>query len=131
MSSLVNQVQLVGRLGADAEIKIINKDTKVGSFNLATHEGSKHNGEWKELTLWHHCIVWGDLNKVIAKYGKKGNQLMVVGALNYREYEDSNGTKRNITEIKVNSILVLSTVVNPDDKDPKIINGASEEDLPF
>ena len=56
---------------------------------------------------------------------------MVVGALNYREYEDSNGTKRNITEIKVNSILVLSTVVNPDDKDPKIINGASEEDLPF
>lgn len=109
MSSLVNQVQLIGRLGADAEVKIVNKGAKVSTFSLATNEITRQSKEErKEITLWHNCVVWGELNQVVEKYGKKGVQVMVQGALNYREYEDTNGIKRYITEIKVESLLVLS-----------------------
>lgn len=113
MSSLINQVQLIGRLGADAEIKTTNQGTKLGTFSLATNDRIKQsNGEWKEITLWHNCIVWGELNKILEKYGKKGNQFIIHGALNYNEYEDSNSIKRSITEIKVDTLLVLAHTLN-------------------
>ena len=108
MKTVVNQVQLIGRLGADAEIKTTNRGTRVATLRLATNERIKlGSGEWKEVTQWHQCVVWGELNKVVEKYGKKGTQLMVTGSLSYREYVDSSGAKRQTTEIKVNEILVL------------------------
>lgn len=110
MTSLVNQVQLIGRLGADAEIKTTNQGTKIGTFRLAINEPIKQeNGTWKENTLWHNCVVWGEQNKVIEKYGKKGAQLCIQGSLNYREYTDSSGNKKNATEIRVDRILVLNS----------------------
>ena len=108
MNALINQVQLIGRLGADAEIKTTAQGTKLSTLRLATNEKTKRsNGEWKETTQWHQCVVWGSLNNVVEKFGKKGNQLMVCGSLNYRIYTDSEGIKRTIPEIKVNEILVL------------------------
>lgn len=109
MKTLVNQVQLIGHLGADAEIRTTNQGTKVATLRLATNERTKLNGEWKEITQWHQCVVWGEMNKVVEKYGKKGNQLMVMGALTYREFTDTSGNKRQVTEIKVNEILVLKS----------------------
>jgi single-stranded DNA-binding protein len=49
------------------------------------------------------------MNKVVEKYGKKGNQLLVLGSLSYREYVDSSDVKRQTTEIRVNEILVLKS----------------------
>lgn len=110
MKALVNQVQLIGHLGADAEIRTTNQGTKVSTLRLATNERAKlSNGEWKEVTQWHQCVVWGEMNKIVEKYGKKGNQLMVMGALTYREFTDTSGNKRQVTEIKVNEILVLKS----------------------
>src|SRR5690606_40411300 len=89
MKALVNQVQLIGHLGADAEIRTTNQGTKVSTLNLATNQRVKMvNGEWKENTQWHSCVVWGEMNKIVEKYGKKGNQLMVMGELTYRDYTD-------------------------------------------
>lgn len=110
MKALVNQVQLIGHLGADAEIRTTGQGTKVSTLNLATNERVKlANGGWKDNTQWHQCVVWGEMNKIVEKYGKKGNQLMVMGALTYREYTDNAGSKRQIAEIKVNDILVLKS----------------------
>lgn len=128
MSSLVNQVQLVGRIGADAEVKITNQGKKLCNFRMATNESSKQvNGTWKEITMWHNCVVWGELTKVLEKYGKKGNQFMIKGSLNYREYEDVTGNKKNVTEIKVDSILLLSSSKNEE----PITKKEWVDDIPF
>jgi single-strand DNA-binding protein len=110
MKTVVNQVQLIGRLGADAEIRTTKQGVRVGTLRLATNERTKlANGEWKETTQWHQCVIWGEMNKVVEKYGKKGNQLLVLGSLSYREYVDSSDVKRQTTEIRVNEILVLKS----------------------
>lgn len=110
MKALVNQVQLIGHLGADAEIRTTNQGTKVSTLNLATNQRVKMvNGEWKENTQWHSCVVWGEMNKIVEKYGKKGNQLMVLGELTYRDYTDSAGAKRQVAEVRVTDILVLKS----------------------
>ncbi|WP_140938183.1 single-stranded DNA-binding protein [Sphingobacterium lumbrici] len=129
MNALVNQVQLIGRLGADAEIKTTSQDTKVCTLRLATNERIKlRSGEWKETTQWHTCVVWGELNKVVEKYGRKGAQILVSGAIQYREYIDNQGVKRLIAEIKVNHFMAL-------DYSSKEVDTRIEEevdtDLPF
>lgn len=108
MNALINQIQLIGRLGADAEIKTTSQGARVSNFRIATNERIKmSNGQWREITQWHSCVVWGELNKVVERFGHKGNQIMVSGALQYSEYVDAGGVKRNVAEVKVNHILVL------------------------
>jgi len=129
MNALMNQVQLIGRLGADAEIKTTSQGTKLSTLRIATNERTKlSNGEWKEITQWHQCVVWGQLNKVVEKFGKKGNQLMIYGSLNYRMYTDSEGTKRTTTEIKVHNILILK---NHYVQEEVSTSAEATEDLPF
>ena len=113
MKALVNQIQLIGHVGADAEVKTTVQGTKMSRLRIATNERTKlKNGEWKETTQWHQCVVWGPLNEVVEQLGKKGNQLMVCGSLNYRVYTDAEGVKRTIPEIKVREILVLKNQYN-------------------
>ncbi|GGH19143.1 single-stranded DNA-binding protein [Sphingobacterium alkalisoli] len=129
MNALMNQVQLIGRLGADAEIKTTSQDTKVCTLRLATNERIKlRNGEWKETTQWHTCVVWGELNRAVEKYGKKGAQILVSGPLQYREYVDSQGIKRSVAEIKVNHFMALDYTSREVDSRTEEGNDA---DLPF
>lgn len=108
MNALINQVQLIGRLGADAEIKTTSQGARVSNFRIATNERIKmNNGQWREMTQWHSCVVWGDLTKIVERFGQKGNLFMLSGSLQYHEYTDVHGIKRNVAEIKVNQILVL------------------------
>lgn len=108
MNALINQVQLVGRLGADAEVKTTSQGARVSNFRLATNERIKqHDGQWREATQWHSCVVWGKLTKIVERFGHKGNLVMLSGTLQYHEYTDIHGIKRNVAEIKVNQLLVL------------------------
>ncbi len=108
MKVLINQIQLIGHLGADVEVKTTAQGTKLSRLRIATNERTKlKNGEWKETTQWHQCVVWGPLNNVVEQFGKKGNQLMISGSLNYRIYTDADGIKRVLPEIRVHNILVL------------------------
>lgn len=110
MNALINQVQLIGRLGADAEIKTTSQGARVSNFRIATNERMKlSNGQWREITQWHSCVVWGDLTKIVERFGHKGNLFMLSGALQYHEYTDMHGIKRNVAEIKVSQILVLDS----------------------
>ncbi|SFS47566.1 single-stranded DNA-binding protein [Sphingobacterium wenxiniae] len=108
MTTLVNSVQLIGRLGADVEIKTTARGTKVCRIRMATNEYNKNSmGDWNETTHWHTLIVWGKLAEKLEKTGKKGSRLAVKGSLAYREYIDASDIKREVTEIRVNQFMLL------------------------
>lgn len=132
MSRLRNRIQLIGHLGADPMVKTSNGGIKVSTLRLATKDLFKNKaGEWVDETQWHTLVVWGNLNTVVERYCQKGSELLIDGKLTYREYEDSNGDKKTITEIKVESILVMSK--SKLDKGTKEIlkEEVTEEDRPF
>lgn len=132
MSRLRNRIQLIGHLGADPMVKTSNGGIKVSTLRLATKDLFKNKaGEWVDETQWHTLVVWGNLNTVVERYCQKGSELLIDGKLTYREYEDSNGDKKTITEIKVESILVMSK--SKLDKGNKEIlkEEVTEEDRPF
>lgn len=100
MSDL-NRASLIGRLGADPEIRSTQSGEKVASFRLATGEKwkDKATGEKKERTEWHSVVVWGPLVRVVEEYLTKGKRVMVEGTIRTRKWQDQSGADRYSTEI--------------------------------
>lgn len=98
---MLNQVNLIGNLGADPEIRSLNSGDKVANLRLAVSERwkDKNTGERKEKTEWVSVVVFGNLVSVIESYVKKGSKLYVSGKLQTRKWQHSDGTDRYSTEV--------------------------------
>lgn len=108
MNNLKNKVQLIGNLGMNPEIKILESGKKLAKFSIATNESYKNaKGEKVEDTQWHNLIAWGKTADIIEQYLQKGNEVAIEGKLSNRSYDDKDGNKRYITEIVVNELLML------------------------
>jgi len=109
MKNLRNQVQLIGRLGADPEMHEFSNGNSKVSINLATSETYKNKaGDQITDTQWHNVIAWNGTGKYIKSYMTKGTEIMVQGKLAYSSYEDKNGVTRYITEVVANQVMILS-----------------------
>jgi single-strand DNA-binding protein len=110
MNQLRNQVQLIGHLGRDPEVKHFANDKIVAKFPLATSETYRNEQGVKTTdTQWHNIVIWGKLAKVAEEYLQKGMQIAIKGKLTHRIYEDKDGMKRTITEIITFDLMMLST----------------------
>ena len=110
MSTLMNAVQLIGRLGADVEVKSTANGTKVCNIRLATNEYTKNAlGEWVEITYWHSLVFWGKLADRLENKCKKGTRVLIQGSLAYRDYTDINNIKREVVDIRVHQFMVLDS----------------------
>nr|WP_297786851.1 single-stranded DNA-binding protein [uncultured Allomuricauda sp.] len=108
MNSLKNKVQLIGNLGNDPEIIIMENGTKLAKFSIATNESYKNaKGEKVTDTQWHNIVAWGKLAEISEDFLSKGKEVMIEGKLMNRSYENNEGEKRYITEIKCNELLML------------------------
>ena len=107
MNSLKNRVQLIGRLGADPEVKQVNGNKTLAKFSIATNETFNNAaGEKVEETQWHQIVAWGKIGELAGKYLKKGKEVAIEGKLIHRNYE-SNGEKRYFTEVNMNGMVMM------------------------
>ena len=131
----VNRVILLGRVGRDPEIRVLEGGKKVANFTIATSETYKDKkGEKQEVTEWHNCVFWGPIVDVIEKHVKKGQQLYIEGKLRTRSYEDKEGVKKYVTEILGNSLQMLGGKSNSEPAQEAHVVSTGEEaddDLPF
>ncbi len=100
MSSL-NQVQLIGNLGRDPDIRYTANSDPVANFTMATSEKwkDKVSGDAQEKTEWHRVVVFGNLAKVVADYVKKGTKVFIQGKLQTRKWTDKEGAEKYTTEV--------------------------------
>jgi len=103
----VNKVIIVGRLGADPEVKAIGSGSTVARLNVATSETWVKDGNKQEKTEWHRITVWGKLAEICGKHLSKGRQVYVEGKLQTRSWEDQQGQKRYSTEIVASTVQFL------------------------
>lgn len=98
----INRVELLGHLGADPEVKTMQDGSKLATLRVATTERwkDKQSGEKKSRTEWHSVVVF-DEGKIpfISQYLKKGTEVLVVGTLRTRKWQDQSGNDRYSTEI--------------------------------
>ena len=103
MAGSLNKVLLIGRLGADPEIKQMVNGKSVARFSLATSQSwkDKNTGEKKEKTEWHRVVIFNEgLVNVVQQYVKKGAQVYIEGQLTTRKWKDEkSGLDRYSTEV--------------------------------
>ena len=104
----INKVILVGRLGADPEVKTVTGGNTVARLSLATSETwNDKNGQKQERTEWHRVVVWGKLAELCGRYLSKGRQAYVEGRIQTRQWEDPQGQKRYSTEVVATTVQFL------------------------
>ena len=136
MAGSLNKVLLIGRLGADPEIKQMVNGKSVARLSLATSQSwkDKNTGEKKEKTEWHRIVVFNEgLVNVVQQYLKKGAQVYIEGQLSTRKWKDEqSGQDKYSTEILIqgyNSSLTMlgggSGIKN--DNSSQVISEKSDE----
>ena len=122
MAGSLNKVLLIGRLGADPEIKQMSNGKNVARMSLATSDSwkDKNTGEKKEKTEWHRVVIFNEgLVNIVQQYLKKGAQIYIEGQLTTRKWKDEqSGQDKYSTEIILqgyNSTLkMLNTRISND-----------------
>ena len=103
MAGSLNKVQLIGRLGADPEIKQMVSGKNIARLSIATSQSwkDKSTGERKEKTEWHRVVIFNEgLINVIQQYLKKGANVYLEGQLATRKWRDEkSGQDKYSTEI--------------------------------
>jgi len=104
--NIKNHVQLVGRLGAKPEVKVLENGNKLAKFNVAVSETYKtKSGEKVTDVQWHSVVAWGNLAGIAEKILLKGTQVTIDGKLFKRSYMNKEGEKRSSTEIVANELF--------------------------
>ena len=150
MAGSLNKVLLIGRLGADPEIKQMVNGKSVARLSLATSQTwkDKNSGEKKEKTEWHRIVIFNEgLVNVVQQYLKKGAQIYVEGQLNTRKWKDEqSGQDKYSTEVVIqgfnssltmlgggasqNNIASHATKQNIDDGS-QVAQNDLDDDIPF
>jgi single-strand DNA-binding protein len=109
MNALRNKVQLIGYVGQEPEIKILEGGKKLAKITLATNEVYYNENKEKITdTQWHNVTAWGKTAEIIENFVNKGKEIVIEGKLTYKNYEDKEGIKRYYTEIVANELLLIS-----------------------
>jgi single-strand DNA-binding protein len=135
----LNKVMLIGRLGQDPEIRYTTNGTAQAKLRLATTERwTNKEGEKGERTEWHNIVVWGKQAELCAEYLSKGRQVYIEGRLQTRTYDDKEGKKRYITEVKGDVVQFLDSrgermehPAAPPPTPDADVSGPPPDDIPF
>ena len=108
MSRCINKAILIGRLGADPEVRFTSSGIAVVNVSLATNESyTNKEGEQVDKTEWHRLVFWRQLAEIAGQYLRKGASIYVEGALRYRTWTDDGGHERFTCEVEVKELSML------------------------
>ena len=125
----LNQVQLIGAVGNDPEVRTVQGGAKVATLRLATTERYKdRDGNQHEDTEWHTIVIWNGKADFVEKHIRKGANLFVSGKLRTRKWDDNDGRTRYSTEIVADNIQMLDRKQR--DNAPAPAQSNDDDDLP-
>lgn len=125
----MNNVNLIGNLTRDIELKKTPNDISVATFTVAVSRNFKTDGGAE--TDFINCVSWRKTAELLNKYCKKGDKIAVSGNIQTRTYENKEGKKAYVTEVVAESIEFL-TPKKAEERPPLTpLTEEVEEQLPF
>lgn len=104
----INQVTLIGNLGADPDVKYTAAGTGIARMRLAINERfNNREGERVERTEWVNLVAFAGLAEVCKEHLRKGSLIYVDGKLHTRKWQDKNGSNHYTTEVIVSQMRML------------------------
>jgi single-strand DNA-binding protein len=107
---MLNKVMLIGRLGADPEVRYMPSGDAITNIRLATSRrwNDRNSGERKEETEWHRVVFFSGLAKIAGEYLKKGSQVYVEGRIRTNKWQ-KDGVDQYTTEIIADQMHMLDS----------------------
>lgn len=103
----MNKIFLIGNITHDPELSETDGGTARCKFSLAVNRAyAGNNGE--RQTDFFACVAWRNQAEAIARYCKKGSKISIVGTVQVRQYEDSQGVKRTAFDVVIQEQEFLS-----------------------
>jgi single-strand DNA-binding protein len=148
----INRVIITGNLTKDPELRSLNSGTSVCKLRVAVNSRRKdQSGEWVDKPNYFDVTVWGAQGENCATYLSKGRPVAVDGRLEWREWEASDGSKRQSVEIIADSVQFLGSrdggggggngfeaksdvpadTSDFDKPEPAQVGSTSDDDIPF
>ena len=103
-----NRVELIGNLTRDPELRYTPNGAAVCTFGMATNRTYVTEGEKKEEVDFHRLVAWNKLAELCNQLLKKGTKVFISGRLQTRSWEAQDGQTRNVTEIVIEDMIILS-----------------------
>jgi single-strand DNA-binding protein len=135
MATNINRVVLTGNLTKDPELKTLDSGFAICSLRIANNTRKKEGENWVDKPNFFDVTIFGRAGENAAKYLSKGRPVAIDGRLEWREWEDKDGNKRQSNEIVADSVQFLGT--GGGDSDSSAATSAAapvaepESDLPF
>ena len=104
----MNNIQLIGRLTKDVEVKFTQSGTAVGNFTLAVNRSFKNEQGEREADFI-NCVIWRKAAENLAQFTRKGSQIGIEGRIQTRNYENNQGQRVYVTEVVVNNFHLLES----------------------
>lgn len=102
-------VTITGRLARDAEIKFTSSGTALCSFTVVTSARTKNDatGEWEDKDVtFTDCTAWQKLAENCGESLEKGMEVTVTGKMYQRSYENRDGEKKTVWEVRADNVSV-------------------------
>jgi single-strand DNA-binding protein len=130
----MNKLIIIGNLTKDPELSETPSGISYTKFTVAVSRNYT-NSDGERETDFFDITAWRERAELCVKYLRKGNKVGIVGSVQFRTYEDDDGNKRKITEIKVDEIEFLTPKSSSEEAKPskkgKPQLEETDEDLPF
>lgn len=138
MAKDLNKVMIIGRLGADPELRYTQGGQAICSFRVASGRSWRDaGGNQHEDTEWFRVVAWEKLGEVCTQYLTKGSRVYVEGRLQTRKWQDATGQDRYSTEVVAGDMIMLDSrreigggtpPQGPDSADPGIPDAEPGDD---
>ncbi|MCY3921750.1 MAG: single-stranded DNA-binding protein [Chloroflexi bacterium] len=104
MARTINRIELLGRVGADPELRQTQGGTAVVQLRLAT---DRRNSDGETQTDWHTVVCWAKRAEAVAEHVRKGERVYVSGPLQQQSWETDAGERRSRTEVHAQEVIFL------------------------
>lgn len=133
---MLNRVMIIGRLGADPELRYTQGGQPVCSLRIATDESyTDKDGNRVERTEWHSVVAFHRAAENCNQFLRKGSLVYVEGKLSTRKWQDQKGQDRYTTEIRAERVQFLEKRENGPQKPAQRQERGGEQnnmdDIPF
>ena len=122
---MLNRIVIMGRLGHEPEVRYTQSGKPVASFSLAVDRDFKDKASGERATDWIDVVAWDAKAKFVQQYFHKGQQAVVEGRLQIRDYTGRDGTHRRAAEVVADSVYFGDSKPAPDSE-----GNADESQLP-
>ena len=140
---MYQQLQIVGFVGADPEMRYTQSGDAVTTFSVATSRKHKNAlGNTVEHTTWHRVTTWRKLAETCSEHVHRGDRVLVAGTVEARAWADGrSGEPRASLEVTADTVRFLGgnhdaeqrrpTGATPRTDEQFSVNMAEEEPIPF